>query len=111
MGGANTHIQANTTERTTAPTIMDCIQALHWLHVIQPGPFTPAGCGEEDLGDGWTPPTKDQAWTLLKADITKAPRRIKVLKPDWKYQVAQLGPEAWWVNKLGTYGMASAQLY
>ena len=57
------------------------------------------------------PPTKDQAWTLLKADITKAHRRIKVLKPDWKYQVAQLGPEAWWVNKVGTYGMASAQLY
>ena len=37
--------------------------------------------------------------------------RIKVLQPDWKYQVAQLGPEAWWVNKVGTYGMASAQLY
>ena len=28
-GGAGTHIQANTTERTTAPTVMDCIQALH----------------------------------------------------------------------------------
>ena len=26
-GGANTHIQANTTERTTAPTVMDCVQA------------------------------------------------------------------------------------
>ena len=37
--------------------------------------------------------------------------RIKVLQPDWQYQVAQLGPEAWWVNKVGTYGMASAQLY
>ena len=71
-GGANTHIQENTTERTTAPTVMDCIQALRWLHAIQPGPSTPAGCGEEDLGDGWTPPTKDQAWTLFKADITKA---------------------------------------
>ena len=110
-GGANTHIQENTTERTTTPIVMDCVQALHWLHAIQPGPSTPAGCGEEDLGDGWMPPTKDQAWTLPKADITKAHRRIKVLKPDWKYQVAQLGPEAWWVNKMGTYGMASAQLY
>ena len=90
---------------------MDCVQALHWLHAIQLGPSTPAGCGEEDLGDGWMPPTKDQAWTLPKADITKAHRRIKVLKPDCKYQVAQLGPEAWWVNKVGTYGMASAQLY
>ena len=63
-GGANTHIQENTTERTTAPIVMDCVQALHWLHAIQPGPSTPAGCGEEGLGDGWTPPTKDQAWTL-----------------------------------------------
>lgn len=53
-----------------------------------------------DLVDGWMPPEADQAWTLLKADITKAHRRIKVLKPDWKYQVAQLGPKAWWVNKV-----------
>ena len=28
-GSWGTHIQANTTERTTAPTVMDCIQALH----------------------------------------------------------------------------------
>ena len=44
-GGANAHIQENTTERTTAPIVMDCVQALHWLHAIQPGPSTPAGCG------------------------------------------------------------------
>ena len=28
-GGANTHIQSNTVERTTAPTDMDCVHALH----------------------------------------------------------------------------------
>ncbi|CAE7439728.1 MKK3, partial [Symbiodinium microadriaticum] len=37
-------------------------------------------------------------------------RRIKVLLREWRYQVAQLGDE-WWVNTVGTYGMASAQLY
>ena len=41
---------------------------------------------------------------LLKADVTKAHWRVKVL------QVASLGEE-WWVNKVGTYGMASAQSY
>ena len=49
-------------------------------------------------------------WMLLKADVTKAHRRVKIQSPEWRYQVAKLGDE-WWINKLGTYGMASAQLY
>ena len=40
----------------------------------------------------------------------KAHRRIKVQSNEWRYQVAQLDGE-WWINKVGTYGMASAQLY
>ena len=72
---------------------------------------TPADSGEVDLSGAWQTPPLNQAWPLLKADITKAHRRIKVLKSDWRYQVAQLGPKSWWVNKVGTYGMASAQLY
>ena len=44
-----------------------------------------------------------------KADVTKAHRRIQILLQEWRYQVAQLGDE-WWVNTVGTYGMASAQL-
>lgn len=40
----------------------------------------------------------------------KAHRRIKITQEGWKHQVAQLEGE-WWVNKVGTYGMASAQLY
>ena len=40
----------------------------------------------------------------------KAHRRVKVLRKDWRFQVASLGEE-WWVNKVGTYGMASAQSY
>ena len=47
---------------------------------------------------------------LLKADVSKAHRRIKILKSGWKYQVAQIDQQ-WWVNKVGTYGVASAQLY
>ena len=61
-------------------------------------------------GPAWEWPTKDSQWILLKADVTKAHRRIKVLPQDWRFQVAQLDNE-WWVNKVGTYGMASAQLY
>ena len=30
-GGANLRIQQNTVEKTTAPTVMDCVQCLHWL--------------------------------------------------------------------------------
>eukprot|EP00435_Cladocopium_sp_Y103_P060109 s690_g21.t2 len=110
-GGANTHIQANTKERTTAPTVMDCVQALHWLHAVSQSASRSANGEQGDTPDKWSPPPGDTVWILLKADITKAHRRIKVLQPDWKYQVAQLGPDAWWVNTVGTYGMASAQLY
>ena len=42
--------------------------------------------------------------------MTKAHRRVKVLQRDWRFQVAELEGE-WWINKVGTYGMASAQLY
>ena len=31
-GGANIHIQNQTMERTTAPTVLDCVQVLHCLH-------------------------------------------------------------------------------
>ena len=34
-GGANAHIQANTEERTTAPTVMDCLHGIHWLQASQ----------------------------------------------------------------------------
>ena len=40
----------------------------------------------------------------------KAHRRVKILPEDWRFQVAELEGE-WWINKVGTYGMASAQLY
>ena len=61
-------------------------------------------------GSVWHWPKKDSTFLLLKADVSKAHRRIKILKSGWKYQVAQIDQQ-WWVNKVGTYGVASAQLY
>ena len=104
-GGANAHIQANCEERTTAPTVMDCMHGIHWLQAAQ---AEPARSKLNYAHCEW--PSKAEEWLLLKADVTKAHRRIKILPEEWKYQVARLGDE-WWINKVGTYGMASAQIY
>ena len=104
-GGANAHIQANCLERTTAPTVMDCLHGIHWLQASQKEPQA-----KKLPYAHWDWPKKDDQWMLLKADVTKAHRRVKILPAEWKYQVARLGSE-WWINKVGTYGMASAQLY
>ena len=86
---------------------MDCVQAIHWLTTTKEKTSgTVASC--TDLA--WQPPHKQTTWALLKADVSKAHRRIKVQSNEWRYQVAQLDGE-WWINKVGTYGMASAQLY
>ena len=71
-----------------------------------------SGTGDASAGSGrpWQFPGPTEEWVLFKADVTKAHRRIKVPLCEWRYQVAQLGDE-WWVNTVGTYGMASAQLY
>jgi hypothetical protein len=79
---------------------MDCIQAIHWLNTAKEG-STPAVVQGTDTG-GHT--------LILKADVSKAHSRIKVTQEGWRFQVAQLDGE-WWINKVGTYGMASAQLY
>ena len=114
FGGANKHIQNNTTERTTAPTVLDCVHALHWLHEASSSPPPPSGAAGPVRGVGvteqWSWPPPATQWVLLKGDVTKAHRRVKVLPNDWRFQVAELDGE-WWVNKVGTYGMASAQLY
>ena len=47
---------------------------------------------------------------MFKTDLSKAHRIIKVKAKDWKFQVATIGSQ-WWINKVGTYGIASAQLY
>lgn len=105
FGGASKRIQNQTIERTTAPPVLDCIQALHWLQAAQQKEAPSTGAAGPQ---GWCWPSPQDQWILLKADVAKAHRRIKVLSKDWKYQVAKLNNE-WWVNRVGTYGMASAQ--
>ena len=51
-----------------------------------PGTERPGGSRGEPLT--WQPPTQGETFIILKADVTKAHRRIKVLQKDWKYQVA-----------------------
>ena len=115
VGGANA-IRNQTVERTTAPTVLDGVQALHWLHAAaaegppSQGASGPKGGIVKPPPGGWLWPEPGTRWVLLKADVTKAHRRVKVLRKDWRFQVASLGEE-WWVNKAGTYGMASAQSY
>ena len=80
----NQWIQQHLHEKTTAPTLHDLLTALHILN--------------------------DQNVTLLKLDITKAHRRIKIRRRDWKYMTAKIGNNVW-INKCGTYGISSAQYY
>ena len=56
-------------------------------------------------------PKQDDQWMLLKADVTKAHRRVKILPPEWRYQVAKLEDE-WWINKVGNiwYGQCATLL-
>ena len=123
FGGANSHIQQNTSEKTTAPTVMDCMHGIHWINAsasLSPGDHTAVSQGERATASGvdsssqgggtWSWPGPDTTLLILKADVSKAHRRIKILPSGWKYQVAQIDQQ-WWVNKVGTYGVASAQLY
>jgi hypothetical protein len=51
-----------------------------------------------------------KAATTMDPPERKAHSRVKLLPEDWRFQVAKLEGE-WWINKVCTYGMASAQLY
>ena len=86
-------------EKTTAPTLADALQALHWLTSFGQGAL--ANSSDKPL---------PQRYVLLKADVSKAHRRVKIQRKDWKYQIAKINGK-YWVNKVGTYGVASAQLY
>ena len=51
---------------------------------------------------------RGESFAILKTDVKKAHRRIKIPKKDWRYTVAQIKGN-FWVNKCGTYSVASAQ--
>ena len=84
INNVNLHIKRHQRYRTTAPGLADFLMALLLCHAT--------------------------AYTILKLDVTKAHRRIKVLQKDWKYMTAKVGTGIW-VNKVGTYGIASAQYH
>ena len=91
VGGANDTIRNQTVERTTAPTVLDGVQALHWLHAAaEEGPPSQKQVVKPPP-EGWLWPEPGTRWVLLKADVTKAHRRVKVLRKDWRFQVASLG--------------------
>ena len=85
VGGANDTIRNQTVERTTAPTVLDGVQALHWLHAAaEEGPPSQGASGPE--GGIVKPPPGSWLWpepgtrcVLLKADITKAHLRVPPL--------------------------------
>jgi len=123
IGNQNSHIRANTEERTTCPTVLDCTTAIFWLHKAAKTTPTDAHGSEKGsnrctdaLGSDntsmneWIEPSPNSRWTLLKADVSKAHRRVKVRREDWRFQIAEIKGR-YWVNKVGTYGIASAQLY
>ena len=60
-GGANAHIQNNTTEKTTSPTVMDCVQAIQWLIKSQKDPGATVAHG---TGHAWSPPLRDVTWAV-----------------------------------------------
>ena len=41
-------------------------------------------------------------------DVSKAHRRVKILPRDWGLQACQVEKDKLWINKVGTYGIASA---
>ena len=107
----NPWIQRNTPCKTTSPGLHDLlwarIRALQFLRTKksrrQITEIRPAATHGADNG-------KKIRVTFFKADVTKAHRRIKVRRKDWKYQAAKVKNQVW-LNLVGTYGIASAQYY
>lgn len=59
---------------------MDCVQAIHWLNTAKEDP-TPAVATRTHMG--WEYLQKATAWAILKADVTRAHRRIKITQDGW----------------------------
>ena len=83
-GRTNAHIQQNTAEETPALTVMDCVQAIHWLTTMKERTSGTVASGT-DLA----------CHPTLNADVSKAHRRIKITQDGWRFQLAQVNGE-WW---------------
>jgi hypothetical protein len=110
IGHQNDHIRSHMSCKTTAPTVSDLQGALHWLEHCPSKVSTGTSGPEAAADDSGTSGPDNLGWIILKADVSKAHRRIKVLRPGWRFQIAT-NKGKFWVNKVGTYGMASAQYY
>ena len=111
-------IQLNTPERTTAPGLADGAHGAKWSHRNIGWQYSQLGCLRKLLPtttkisrkQNSKPPHHKQILTVLKSDVSKAHRRCMIRKKDWRYQVATIGKN-YWINKVGTYGVASAQTH
>ena len=52
--------------------------------------------------------TTGRSTFALKGDVSKAHRRVAVAESDWGMQACSLRPGKVWLNKVGTFGVASA---
>ena len=73
-------------------------EALHWLHAAaEEGPPSQGASGSEGgivkpPPGGWLWPEPGTRWVLLKADVTKAHRRVRTRK-DWRFHITSLKKE------------------
>ena len=79
-GGANAHTPGQYRRTHYSPiTVMDCLHGIHWLQPSQKEP------GHKKLPYAhWDWPKQDDQWMLLRQDVTKAHRRVKILSPEWR---------------------------
>jgi hypothetical protein len=100
----NPWIQRNTLCKTTSPGLQDLlwarIRALQFLRSKKTRKNITVERPPATSGADKGPQTKV---TFFKADVTKAHRRIKVQRKDWKYQAASISDQIW-LNLVGTTG-------
>ena len=68
------------------------------------------GIGEEKVLQGDLASRATTAFGL-KADVSKAHRRFKLLRKDWGLVACEIKPGELWLNKVGTFGMASSNYW
>ena len=106
VGGANDTIRNQTVERTTAPTVLDGVQALHWLHAAAaegpPSQGAPRG-RSSNLRLGLAMAGAGHQVGAAQGGCHQGPPESE--SPQEGLTVPG-GFTGGWVNKVGTYGMA-----
>ncbi|CAE8734910.1 unnamed protein product, partial [Polarella glacialis] len=87
VNDVNLWLRRHQPERTAAPGLFDLLYEIYYLHHMDT--------------------TK---YTVLKTDVVKAHRRMLIKPQDWKFMVAMIKSK-YWINTVGTYGVASAQYH